>query len=310
MDKGKLALLLEEIVGQQAIAVDEPMSAHTTFEIGGPADCFVRPRAAAHIKAVADLCRGEGVALHVMGRGSNLLVADAGVRGVVMQIADNLAEAGADRQGEILAQAGATNASVAAVALKAGLAGYEFASGIPGSIGGAAIMNAGAYGSEFSQVCKRLTCLTAEGDVILLDAQDAGFGYRRSRMSDEGMVVIAADLQLSFGDPAAIKARMDELARKRSSKQPLHLPSAGSTFKRPEGAYAGKVIQEAGMQGYRVGGAQVSEMHAGIVVNTGGATAADVLQLISDVQARVRATCGIELEPEIRMWGFADGATA
>ena len=207
--------------------------------------------------------------------------------------------------GLVRAAAGATNAAVAAVARDTGLAGYEFASGIPGTVGGAAIMNAGAYEGQFSDVAVEVRCLVPDGNswsIVSVPAAEANWGYRTSRMMREGWVVLGATLQLRADSPAAIAARMEELRERRESKQPLEMPSAGSTFKRPEGHFAGALIQEAGCQGLRVGGAQVSEKHAGFVVNTGDATAADVLALIAEVQRRVRQTTGVELEPEVRLW--------
>lgn len=204
----------------------------------------------------------------------------------------------------VQAQAGATNEAVAQAALEAGLTGYEFASGIPGSVGGAAIMNAGAYDGEFKDVAVSVSCLFPDGTVREISAEEADWSYRHSMMSDEGLVVLGATLQLATGSKDDIRAKMDDLAQRRSSKQPLEMASAGSTFKRPEGYFAGKLIQDAGMQGHSVGDAQVSTKHAGFVVNTGNASAADVLQVIRDVQAAVKSQFGVALETEVRMWGF------
>lgn len=295
---------LTGIVGEDGVLLDEPMSAHTTFRVGGPADYFVTPRTVGALRQVVQLCRGREVPLHVLGCGSNVLVADAGLRGVVLRVGPKLGDVEALEDGSVTAQAGATNAKVARAALAAGLAGYEFAAGIPGSIGGAAIMNAGAYDGELRDVAVKVTCLDARGEVVEVPAAEAGWGYRRSRLGVDGLIVLEVALQLQPGDPQAIQARMDELARRRNEKQPLDLPSAGSTFKRPEGHFAGKLIQDADMQGHSVGGAQVSPKHAGFVVNTGGATAADVLRVIEDVKVRVLDAFGVELEPEVRLWGF------
>ena len=202
------------------------------------------------------------------------------------------------------AQAGATNEAVAQAALEAGLSGYEFASGIPGSVGGAAIMNAGAYDGEFKDVAVSVSCLFPDGTVREIPAEEADWSYRHSMMSDKGLVVLGATLQLAAGDKDEIRAKMDDLSQRRSSKQPLEMASAGSTFKRPEGYFAGKLIQDSGMQGHSVGDAQVSTKHAGFVVNTGNASAADVLQVIRDVQAAVADQFGVTLETEVRMWGF------
>lgn len=294
---------LVEVVGERTVRVDEPMNAHTTFEVGGPADFFVSPGSVDELRAVLDAVRRAGESLWVVGCGSNLLVSDAGLRGVVVHVGDALAAIEVDGT-TLHVQAGATNEQVAAAALDAGLAGYEFASGIPGSVGGAAIMNAGAYDGEFKDVCTQVRCLTPEGDLVDVMAAEAGWSYRHSMMMDKGWIVLDATLELAPDDPDAIRARMDDLAERRSSKQPLELGSAGSTFKRPEGHFAGALIQQAGMQGHRVGGAMVSTKHAGFVVNAGGATAADVLQVIADVQKAVEESAGVRLEPEVRMWGF------
>ncbi len=295
---------LVSALGSDAVLVGEPLSSHTTFKIGGPADYLVRPTTVEQVKSVVDLCREGGVDLHVIGLGSDLLVADAGLRGVVMELSDNFSEIHVDERGLVSAQAGASNASVAQAALEAGLTGYEFASGIPGTVGGAAIMNAGAYGGEFADVALSCACVTREGELREVRAAEADWGYRHSRMDDEGMVVLAVLLKLDPGDRDEIRARMDDLAQRRCAKQPLEMPSAGSTFKRPEGHYAGKLIQDAGLQGVAVGGAEVSRKHAGFVVNTGGATAEDVRGLIGLVRDSVFDESGVLLEPEVRMWGF------
>lgn len=304
MQSGLLKDKLVSIVGEENVLVDEPMSAHTTFRVGGPADLFVMPRSAGEVQAVMDACADAEVDPYVMGRGSNLLVADGGLRGVVVQLASNFASCEVRDDGAVIASAGISNAKVAAQALKAGLAGFEFAAGIPGTIGGAAIMNAGAYDGEFKQVATLVTCLDSQRNVVRIPAEQADWSYRHSMMMDAGMTVLEVELKLHGGDPDAIRARMDELARRRSDKQPLDLPSAGSTFKRPEGHFAGKLIQDAGLMGYTVGGAQVSKKHAGFVVNFDNATAADIAQVICDVQDRVQREFGVVLEPEVRMWGF------
>ena len=293
-----------EIAGAEGVLLNEPMSAHTTFRVGGPADWFIMPRSVEELRSVLELCDAEGVRPYVMGRGSNLLVADEGLRGAVVQIAQNMAGVEAFPDGTVKAQAGVSNAKVAAVAYRASLAGYEFAAGIPGTVGGAAIMNAGAYDGEFRDVAVEVTCLSPSYEVVKVTAEEADWSYRHSAMGDNGMIVLDATLKLHPGDPEEIQARMDDLAHRRSSKQPLDVPSAGSTFKRPPGHFAGKLIQDAGMQGHTVGGAMVSTKHAGFVVNANNATAADVLQVIRDVQAEVQSQFGVTLTPEVRMWGF------
>ena len=293
-----------EIAGAEGVLLNEPMSAHTTFRVGGPADWFIMPRSVEELRSVLELCDAEGVRPYVMGRGSNLLVADEGLRGAVVQIAQNMAGVEAFPDGTVKAQAGVSNAKVAAVAYRASLAGYEFAAGIPGTVGGAAIMNAGAYDGEFRDVAVEVTCLSPSYEVVKVTAEEADWSYRHSAMGDNGMIVLDATLKLHPGDPEEIQARMDDLAHRRSSKQPLDVPSAGSTFKRPPGHFAGKLIQDAGMQGHTVGGAMVSTKHAGFVVNANNATAADVLQVIRDVQSEVHSQFGVTLTPEVRMWGF------
>ena len=297
---------LQDIVGSQNVRPDEPLVEHTTFRIGGPAQWLVTPRSEDEVAGVVSTCEAAGIPWRVLGLGSNVLAPDEGLDGVTLLLADNFAAVEVLPGGLVRAAAGATNAAVAAAARDAGLAGHEFASGIPGTIGGAAIMNAGAYEGQFSDVAVEVRCLVPAGAeswrVANVPAPEANWGYRTSRMMREGWVVLGATLQLRADSPAAIAARMEELRERRESKQPLEMPSAGSTFKRPEGHFAGALIQEAGCQGLRVGGAQVSEKHAGFVVNTGDATAADVLALIAEVQHRVRETTGVQLEPEVRLW--------
>ena len=298
--------LVEAGIPPENVLADEPMANHTTFCVGGPADAFVRARGAEDVTAARACARAAGVPCRILGRGSDVLVADAGLRGVVVEVGPLMSGIKQVDETTLRVQAGATNEQVAHAALAAGLAGYEFASGIPGTIGGAAIMNAGAYDGEFKDVATSVTCLFPDGTTREVEAREAAWGYRHSMMGEAGLVVVAAILQLRPGDPAAIRARMDDLAQRRASKQPLELPSAGSTFKRPTGHFAGKLIQDSGMQGHQVGGAQVSTKHAGFVVNTGGATAADVRQVVADVQQAVKAQFGVALEPEVKFWGFDD----
>lgn len=296
---------LIQILGAEAVRCDEPMAAHTTFQVGGPAACLVLPTSINQIKEVVEACRAARVPLRTIGLGSDLLVSDQGLDCVVLKLADNFADIKVEDT-KIVAQAGASNERVAEVAYEAGLAGYEFASGIPGTVGGASIMNAGAYEGEFKDVAITLTCLTPKGEVIEVSAQEADWSYRHSMMDEAAYIVLSVVLQLSKDDKVAIRQRMDDLAARRKEKQPLEMPSAGSTFKRPQGHFAGKLILDAGLRGYRVGGAQVSEKHCGFVVNTDGATAADIKQLIVDVQRRVFEQEGVQLEPEVRMWGFKE----
>ena len=293
---------LEQIAGRGAVLTDEPMRLHTTFRIGGPADYFVTVHSAEEIRDTLKLCRAQEIPCFLMGNGSNLLVSDDGFRGTVIRLGR---EYGAVRPegDELVCEAGASLSAIASEALARRLTGFEFAGGIPGTLGGACLMNAGAYGGEMKQVLRSVDCLTPEGRMRTVPAAEAELGYRHSRFMDDGSVILGARIGLTEGSETKIRQRMEELSRKRREKQPLTMPSAGSTFKRPEGYFAGKLIMDAGLRGYRVGGAQVSEKHCGFVVNTGGATAADVCRLICDVRDRVRDTSGVMLVPEVRFLG-------
>ncbi len=303
MNSTLLDTLLSQTFASDDILRDEPMALHTTFKVGGPADFYVRPSAAGDIITAIKAARLAESPWWIVGCGSDILVSDAGLRGVVIEIGNRMA--GISIEGTTMrVQAGATNEAVAEAACNAGLAGYEFASGIPGSIGGAAIMNAGAYEGEFRDVAREVVCLTPAGEISTVSAVEAEWGYRHSMMGDRGLIVLEATLALQADSSEAIRARMDDLAARRSAKQPLEMASAGSTFKRPTGYFAGKLIQDSGMQGHTVGGAQVSRKHAGFVVNTGTATAEDIRQVIRDVQEAVKARFDVQLEPEVKMWGF------
>ena len=264
------------IAGKDAVSADERMDRHTTFRIGGTADWFVTPSRTEEVREIIQLCRKESVPYYIMGNGSNLLVGDRGYRGVIIQVFKKMS--GIRTEGEkIYAQAGALLSKAAAAACEAELTGMEFASGIPGTLGGAIRMNAGAYGGEMAQVLESATVLTPEGEILTIPADQMGMGYRTSIVSRMDYVVLEAVLALKKGDKAEIRARMDDLKQKRVSKQPLEFGSAGSTFKRPEGYFAGKLIEDAGLRGFRIGDAQVSEKHCGFVINRGKATAAEVL---------------------------------
>lgn len=288
--------------GEENVLADEPMSGHTTFRIGGPADYFVTASCAEEIREIVGICRRNSVAYYIMGNGSNLLVGDKGYRGVIIQISKRMS--GIRVEGErIFVQAGALLSKTAAAACEAALTGMEFASGIPGTMGGALRMNAGAYGGEMKQIVESADILTADGEVRTLSVEELGMGYRTSVISRNDYVALGAVLKLQKGDREAIRARMDELKEKRVSKQPLEYGSAGSTFKRPEGYFAGKLIEDAGLRGYRVGDAQVSEKHCGFVINRGSATAAEVAQLMEDVADRVEEKFGVRLQPEVKKIG-------
>lgn len=298
----EFAYKLEQILGKEQILREEPMRLHTTFRIGGPAQFFVIPRTQEEAAAAVRLCRSEGAPYYIIGNGSNLLVSDKGYRGVVIQLFKEFSDINIEGT-RIRAQAGASLAKIAAEALRAGLAGFEFAAGIPGTLGGACIMNAGAYGGEMKDVLLAVTVLTKDGEIREIPREELDMGYRTSRASREGWIVLGATIELARGDEKEIRAKMEDLKQRRTDKQPLEYPSAGSTFKRPEGYFAGKLIQDAGLKGLRVGDAMVSEKHSGFVVNCGNATAADVDGLIRLVQEKVREDSGITLEPEVRRLG-------
>ena len=290
------------IVGREQVRTEEPMKKHTTFRIGGPADFLVLPQTLQEIAEVTALCRKEGQPWYVIGNGSNLLVGDKGVRGVVIQLLRNFNEIEV-RGEEIHVQAGTVNAAVARQALDAGLTGFEFAAGIPGTTGGAVVMNAGAYGGEMKDILKEVTVLDEDGRVRTLAAEELELGYRTSIIARKGYIVLDICMKLEKGDPETIRARMDELREKRVTKQPLEYPSAGSTFKRPEGYFAGKLIMDAGLRGFSVGGAQISEKHCGFVINKGNATAEDVVNLMEETKKIVMEKFGVVLEPEVKRLG-------
>ena len=281
---------------------EEPMSRHTTFGVGGPVAEFVVPESADELVQVLRVCREAGVEFFVLGKGSDLLVSDEGFDGVVISL-DALV--GVRHDGErLVCEAGASLPYVARRALYAGLSGFEFACGIPGSIGGACFMNAGAYDGCMADVLESVEVITPSGEFVTLGHDELDMGYRKSRVRTEGLVVLRATLGLTPCDRAEIRAKMDDYTKRRKDKQPLEYHSAGSTFKRPEGYFAGKLIMDAGLKGYQVGGAAVSTKHAGFVVNLGDATAADVRAVIAHVQDEVERQFGVRLEPEVRFLGW------
>ena len=276
----------------------EPMDRHTTFKIGGPADVYITPRSVDELVRVIALCREENTPFVVLGRGSNVLVPDEGIRRVVVQLYPHMKAAHWDGA-RLTAEAGAMLPDLATQALAAGFSGLEFAAGIPGTLGGAITMNAGAYDGEMAHVCESVTLLLPNGEVATLSSAEMHFGYRQSAVAGLGAVVLSATLRLTEAPAAEVKAKMDDFSQRRRAKQPLEFPSAGSAFKRPPGHFAGKLIEDAGLKGHQVGGAQVSPKHAGFIINTGGATAADVQALVAAVQQAVLANAGIALEPEM-----------
>ncbi len=293
---------LEKLAGR--VLYQEPLSQHTTFRIGGPVDYYVMPEGIEELKKVITLCRQYQVPFRIMGNGSNLLCADDGVEGVIIDMVRGVNQLDIDEEnGMITAQAGVMLSVLARRAQMTGLTGLEFAAGIPGSVGGALVMNAGAYGGEMKQVVRWARVLTREGQEVVVSAEDLDLSYRHSAIRPNGWIVLEAGFQLEKGDAAEIRETMDDLAVRRREKQPLEFPSAGSTFKRPAGYFAAQLIDEAGLKGFTVGGAQVSEKHAGFVINRGGATAADVMALCDAVKEKIRQHAGVELEMEVERIG-------
>ncbi len=279
------------------------MARYTTFRVGGPADVLVNITDTREIATALRAARNAGVPATIIGNGSNLLVRDGGIRGLVIRIAGDCA--GIRREGDMVyAKAGISMSAAAQFALAEGLSGLAEIAGIPGTLGGGVIMNAGAYGGELSQVVTRVDAVTIpDGKVVTFEGPDLGFSYRHSAMMEAGVIVTDVTMQLTPGDPAVIRARMEELAKARRDKQPLNFPSAGSTFKRPVGLFAAKLIDDCGLRGLRVGDAQVSEKHAGFVINLGKATAKDILALMDQIRSRVMEKEGVMLEPEVRILG-------
>ncbi len=293
---------LEQTVESDQFLRKEPMKKHITFRVGGPAACFLTPSTKEQIREILHICQEEKTPYFILGNGSNLLVSDQGFDGVVLQVYKNMNQVTVEGE-HLRVQAGALLSATARKALEAGLTGMEFAAGIPGTMGGAAVMNAGAYGGEMKDILESVTVLTPEGEQKELKNEELQLGYRTSVVKEKGYIVLEAVLSLKKGDPEAIKSRMDELKEQRVTKQPLEYPSAGSTFKRPEGYFAGKLIQDAGLRGYQVGGAQVSEKHCGFVINKENATAKDVVDLIHDVQRIVYEKFQVQLETEVKFLG-------
>lgn len=302
MENNKIENKFCSCIGSDNVRQNEPMKSHTTFRIGGPADYYLCPHSTKELQEVLAICREEQVPFFILGNGSNLLVSDKGYRGTVVQLWKNYSDIKTEGIC-ITAKAGALLSKIAAEALDAGLTGMEFAAGIPGTLGGAVVMNAGAYGGEMKDIIREVKVLDRAGNIQTLSGKEMSFGYRTSIVKERGYIVLSAVLELKPGKREEIRRNMEELREKRVSKQPLDMPSAGSTFKRPEGHFAGKLIMDAGLRGFSVGGAQVSEKHCGFVVNKGNATAEDVLELIREVQEQVKKQFGVELEPEVKFLG-------
>ena len=294
-----------ELLGRDHVLTDEPMKQHTTFKIGGPADFFLVPETGEEVGEIIKICRKTDTPYFILGNGSNLLVGDGGYRGTVIQVYRNMSAVTVEGT-TITAQAGALLSTVAAAAKNASLTGFEFAGGIPGTVGGAAVMNAGAYGGEMKDVLVEVTVMDAEGKIFAIPAEKLELGYRTSVIKKAGYIVLEAKIRLKEGDQEAIRERMKELTIQRTTKQPLEYPSAGSTFKRPEGYFAGKLVMDSGLRGYQVGGARVSEKHCGFVINAGDATAKDVRTLMDNVRDIVYEKYGVTLEPEVKFLGEFD----
>ena len=289
---------IEAFAGEGALIRDELLRNHTTFRVGGKADAFLSVSNEEQLQKAVLLCKEYKVPFLILGNGSNLLVSDAGYRGMVILVGKDMADICVDGS-RITAAAGATLASVAQTAARHCLGGMEFASGIPGTIGGAIVMNAGAYDGEMKMVVDEVRVLTQDGEVLTLSNEELEFGYRTSRVKKEKLIVLSVTLLLQHQEKELIVDKMNDFAARRREKQPLEFPSAGSTFKRPEGMFAGKLIMDAGLRGYTVGDAQVSEKHCGFVINKGNATAKEISRLILDVQEKVKESFGVSLETEV-----------
>ncbi len=293
---------MKALLPEDRFLVDEPMCNHTTFKIGGPADYLIFPADMEELKGIFELIREYEIPFNVMGNGSNILVLDKGIPGAVIKF--NSPMSSIRREGnKLIAGAGASLKALSEYAAECSLTGMEFAIGIPGSVGGAVFMNAGAYDGEMKFITTEVSAVSPDGDITTYSADELEFGYRHSVFQDNGQAICEVTVTLEPGNAAEIKEKMDGFTQRRESKQPLEMPSAGSTFKRPAGYFAGTLIEETGLKGLRVGGAQISEKHAGFVVNAGGATAEDVLGLIKEVQDRVYQKNGVKLFPEVRIIG-------
>ena len=315
MEKQELLSELQNILGNDGVFAEELMSRHTTFRIGGPADFLVKPQSIEQIQKTVKFLNSNKIPFYVVGNGSNLLVSDKGINGVVIQLGERFGgysfiestKAGAVDKNNIVyvkVQAGMLLGRLGKELAEYSLTGFEFASGIPGTMGGAVLMNAGAYGGEIKDIFVKAVLMDKDGNLLEFDKEQMQFGYRRSIAADKGYIVLEAVLAFSPSSKEAVLDKMKELSALRREKQPLEYPSAGSTFKRPEGYFAGKLISDAGLKGFSIGGAQVSEKHAGFVINTGNATAEDVIALTDEVKERVQKQFGVTLELEVKKMGF------
>lgn len=302
MNKQYIYEQLLNIIDKEDVKIDEPMKKHISFRVGGPADILVKPRTEEDLKNIIALVKEENIPYLVIGNGSNLLIKDGGIRGVVIKISDNY-NSFEIKENILEAQAGALLSVLGKSLLRAQLKGFEFAAGIPGTLGGALAMNAGAYGGEMKDIVKSVKLMNTKGEIIELTNEQMEFGYRKSLLSREEYIVLSATIELQKGNFDEIKAIMLDFTQRRVTKQPLSLPSAGSTFKRPEGHFAGKLIEDSGLRGLTLRGAQVSEKHCGFVVNLGNAQAKDLLDLMYVVKSTVYAKYGVILEEEVKILG-------
>ena len=300
LNQKTLSRLKTEIAGQ--VRLDEPMSAHTSFHIGGPADALVIPADTVDIRKILRIAQEEQIPLAVVGNGSNLLVRDKGIRGIVLKLGNAL-KRWKQKGGTFIFESGVSLAQCCRIIAEAGYSGMEFAVGIPGSLGGAVFMNAGAYDGEMKNCVASVQVMTRSGEIKTLDRDDLQFSYRHSALQGSDDIVLEVTLQVQEGDKAAIQAKMDDFSQRRISKQPLDIPSAGSTFKRPEGRFVGQMVEQSGLKGFRIGGAEVSVKHAGFIVNADHATAADVLQLIEFIQRKILENYNVALVPEVLVLG-------
>jgi len=294
--------VFEKILGKDDVFLSEPMSRHTTFKIGGPADYFLTPETEEQLKDTFVAAKSAGLPVMIMGNGSNMLVGDKGIRGAVICLCKKLNSIKVN-DSEIYVGSGVLMSKVSSVALSHSLSGFEFASGIPGTVGGGVYMNAGAYGFELKEIIKSVRYMDNDGKIAEILCEDCEFGYRKSIFEKQGYTILGATFKLNKGDATEIRAAIDDYTKRRVTKQPIEKPSAGSVFKRPEGYFAGALVEGAGLKGFSIGGAQVSEKHAGFIINTGNATAKDVLDLIEHIKAVVLEKDGVVLEPEVRLVG-------
>lgn len=297
----KIVEMLKKVISDENIYIKEPMWRHTSFRIGGPADVLIIPQSVDELIKVMDLIKSENIPYFILGNGTNVIVSDKGIRGVVIKLTA-IRKISVDGE-VIVSEAGALLSSIANTALDNELTGFEFASGIPGTLGGAITMNAGAYGPEIKDVVEKVEVIDRNGSIYEVKNGNMRFGYRSSLIQSDNLIALRAWIHLKKGNYKDIKAKMDELNGLRKMKQPLEYPSAGSVFKRPEGFYAGKLIQDAGLSGYTIGGAQVSEKHCGFIINKGNATADDVLNLIAYIKKTVKDKFGVDLETEVKIIG-------